>query len=131
MTDTTIDTPAPKRRYGWLRAIAWVVGILVVLLVVGYFVATSGAFFKGVILPRVGKAMNAEVTVSDASISPFNQVVLHNLKVQTTGTEPLVTATEVRLRYSLMDIIKGNIHVDEVSLSSPTVTLVEIGRAHV
>jgi hypothetical protein len=85
MTDTTVGTPAPKRRHGWLRAIAWIFGLLIVLLVVVYFVATSGAFFKGVILPRVGKAMNAEVTVSDASISPFSQVVLHNLKVQTTG----------------------------------------------
>ena len=55
-----------------------------------------------------------QVTVSDASISPFSQVVLHNLKVQPTGAEPLVTAAEVRLRYSLMDIIRGNIHVDEV-----------------
>jgi len=125
MTDTTVSSPAPRKRRGWLRAIAWVFGILIVLLVVVYFVATSGAFFKGVILPRVSKAINAEVTVSDASISPFKQVVLHNLKVQTTGAEPLVTAAEVRLRYSLMDIIGGNIHVDEVGLSSPTVTLVE------
>lgn len=125
MTDTTVSTPAPRKRRGWLRAIAWVFGILIVLLVVVYFVATSGAFFKGVILPRVGKAMNAQVTVSDASISPFSQVVLRNLKVQTTGTEPLVTAAEVRLRYSLMDIIRGNIHVDEVTLASPTVVLVE------
>src|ERR1019366_6316813 len=125
MTDTTISTPAPRKRRGWLRAIAWVFGILIELFVVVYFVATSGAFFKGVILPRVGKAMNAQVTVSDASISPFSQVVLRNLKVQTTGSEPLVTATEVRLRYSLMNIIRGNIHVDEVALSSPTVTLVE------
>src|ERR1039457_4647077 len=125
MTDTTVSAPAPKKRRGWLRAIAWVFGLLIVLLVAVYFVATSGPFFKGVILPHVGKVMNAEVTVSDASISPFSQVVLHNLKVQTTGTEPLVTATEVRLRYSLMDIIRGNIHIDEVGLSSPTVTLVE------
>src|ERR1035441_404914 len=69
--------------------------------------------------------MNAQVTVSDASISPFSQVVLKDLKVQTTGAEPLLTATEGRLRYSLMDIIRGNIHVDEVTLASPTVVLVE------
>ncbi len=125
MTDTTVGTAAPRNRRGWLRAIGWVVGILVVLLVVVYFVATSSAFFKGVILPRVSKAMNAQVTVSDASISPFSQVVLHNLKVQTTGAEPLVSAAEVRLRYSLMDIIGGNIHVDEVAVSSPTVTLIQ------
>ena len=105
MADATLVTPAPKKRRGWLRAIAWVFGILIVLLVVVYFVATSSAFFKGVILPCAGKAMNALVTVSDASISPFSQVILHNLKVQPTGAEPLVTAAEVRLRYSLMDIL--------------------------
>jgi hypothetical protein len=68
--------------------------------------------------------MNAQVTVESASISPFSSVGLRGLKVQTTGTEPLVTAKEVRLRYSLMDIIKGNIHVSEVALESPVVNLV-------
>src|ERR1035437_10275791 len=88
MTDTMVGSrPAPKKRRGWLRAIAWIFGILVALLVVVYIVATSGAFCKGVIRPRVGKAMNAQVTVSDASISPFSQVVLKDLKVQTTGAE--------------------------------------------
>ena len=113
MADATVNTPAPRRRRSWLRTIGWVAGILIVLLIVVYFVGTSSAFFKGVILPRVSKSMNADVTVSDASISPFKQVVLHNLKVQTGEHEPLVTAPEVRLRYSLMDIIGGNIHVDE------------------
>jgi hypothetical protein len=125
MADATLVTPAPRKRRGWLRAIAWVFGILIVLVVVVYFVATSSAFLKGVILPRVSKAMNAQVTVGDASISPFSQVILRNLKVQLTGAEPLLTATEVRLRYSLMDIIKGNIHVDEAALTSPTVTLIQ------
>jgi uncharacterized protein involved in outer membrane biogenesis len=125
MADTTSVTPAPKKRRGWLRAIAWVFGVLVVLLVVLYFVATSSGFLTGVILPRVSKAMNAQITLTDASISPFSQVVLRGLKVQTTGPEPLVSAAEVRLRYSLMDIIKGNIHVDEVTVASPTVTLIE------
>ena len=125
MTDTTSNTPGLKKRRSWLRALAWLVGIIIVLLVVVYFVATSSGFFKGFILPKVSKAMNAQVTVSSASISPFSQVVLHDLKVQTTGTEPLVTASEVRARYHLMDIIRGNIRVDEVALSSPTVVLVE------
>src|SRR5205814_8316745 len=55
----------------------------------------------------------------------FKEVILHNLKVQPHGQETLVTAPDVRLRYSLMDIIRGNIHVDEVTLSGPTVALVE------
>lgn len=125
MAETTLTARAPRKRHGWLRAIAWVVGILMVLLVVAYFAVTSSAFFTGVILPRVGKAINAQVTVSEASISPFSQVVLRNLKLQPTGAEPLLTVNEVRLRYSLMDIIRGNIQVDEVALVSPTVTLIE------
>lgn len=125
MKDSTPVSPALKKKHGWLRAIVWIFGVLVVLLVVLFFVATSSSFFKGTILPRVGKAMNAQITVSDASISPFKQVILRDLKVQTTGTEPLVTAAEVRLRYSLMDIIRGKIHVDEVTVSALTVALVE------
>jgi len=125
MTDTTVRTPAQKKQHGWLRAIAWVFGFLIMLLVVVYFVATSEALLKGMILPRVGKAINAQITLSDASISPFSHVVLKNLKVQTAEAEPLFTAAEVRLRYSLMDIIRGNIRVDEVTLSSPTIVLAE------
>jgi len=125
MTDTTLGSPAPGKGRGWLRKLAWIAGIFIVLVVVAYFVATSSAFFKGVVLPRVGKAINADITVSAASISPFKEVVLQNLKVQTTGTEPLITANEVRVRYSLMDVLRGNIRVDEVVLSSPTVNLIE------
>ena len=125
MANTTVNPPAPRKRGGFLRAIAWILGILVLLVVVVYFVATSSAFFKGVILPKVSKAMNAQVTVSDASVSPFKQVVLHDLKVQTTGPDPLLTAPEVRLRYSLMDIIGGHINVDEVALTSPTIVIIQ------
>src|SRR5262249_37586367 len=101
------------------------VGILIVLLVVVYFVGTSAAFLKGVILPKASKSLNATITVSDASISPFKEVVLKDLKIQTTGTDPLVSAPEARLRYSLMDIIGGKSNVDEVTLTSPTVVLVQ------
>ena len=125
MAETTLVTPAPKKRRGWLRAMAWIFGVLILLLVVVYFVATSSGFLTGVILPRVSKAMNAQITLTDASISPFSQVILRGLKLQTTGAEPLVTAAEVRLRYSLMDIIGGNLRVEEVTLASPTVTLVQ------
>ena len=125
MSDSKRVASVPKKKHGLLRAMAWIFGILIVLLGAIFFVATSSAFFKGTILPRVGKAINAQITVSNASISPFKHVTLRDLKVKTTGTEPLVTAAEVRLRYSLMDIIRGNIRVDEVTVASLTVALVE------
>ena len=125
MAESTVSPTPPRKRRRWLRLVAWVLGVLILLLVGFYFIATSSGFFTGVILPRVSKTLNAEVTASDASIHPFKEVVLHNLKVQTQGAEPLLTAAEVRARYSLMDILRGNIHVDEVAVSSPTLILVE------
>src|SRR5512140_1213061 len=125
MSTTNVSTPPPPVRRKWLRLLVWAFGGLCIALVALYFIGTSAAFFKGVILPRAGKALNATITVSDASISPFSQVVLTDLKLQTTGSEPLLTAREVRLRYSLMDILKGNIKVEDVSLTAPTFVQVE------
>ena len=102
---TVSSSPAPRRRRKWLRVIGWVVFVLVALLVAVYFIATSSGFFKSVILPRVSAAVNADITVSDASIHPFTSVTLRDLKVQPKGQETLLTASEVRARYSLFDII--------------------------
>jgi hypothetical protein len=109
----------------WGKRIGIILGLLVLLLVVAYFVGTSSAFIKGIVLPRVGNAINAKVTVDEISLSPFSSADIHGLRVQTTGSEPLLTATEVRLRYGLIDIIKGNIHVDEVTLDGPTISIVQ------
>src|SRR4051812_22275546 len=103
MADANIVSTPPRRR-GWLRILGGIIGVLILLLVVLYFVATSSAFFKGVILPRASKSLNADITVADASIHPFSQVILRQVKIRTTGTEPLLTAEEVRLAYHLGDI---------------------------
>jgi hypothetical protein len=124
-----IETPQtpqpPKKRRRFLKAITWLFVILILLFGGVYFAATSSAFLKSVILPRVGKSMNADITVADASIHPFKEVVLHNLVVKTTGDEPLVTAPEVHAKYSLMDIIGGKIHVDLAELNSPKLVLIQ------
>src|SRR4051812_29709392 len=113
---TSAPTPAPRKRGLWWRVLLWLLAIFVVLLVVAYFVVTSSAFIQRQILPRVSKSLNAEVTVSSAEVHPFSLVVLHDLKIQpmsqATNEPALLTAHEARVKYSLMDIIGGNIHVD-------------------
>ena len=121
--DKAVDVRPGAR---WGRRIGIVFAVLILLLVVLYFIATSAAFLKGVILPRAGKSLNAQITVDDASISPFSAVTLKNFKLKTTGDQPLVSANEVRLRYHLMDIIKGHINVDEATLDTPTVSIVNL-----
>ena len=117
--------PKPRKRGSWLRVLGFLVVFLLVLLVVVYFVVTSSAFLQHQILPRVSKSLNAEVTVSSAELHPFSQVVLHDLKIQPTNQPTLLTAREARVSYSLMDILGGNIHVDELTITSPVIQVVQ------
>ena len=119
----TIPTSEPKRRCG-LRLVAWTAAGLVVILIVAYFVVSSGAFFKAVILPKVSRSLGAEVTAAEASVRPFSQVVLRGLKVQVPGRQPVLTAQQVRVRYSLRDILRGHIKLDELTLEAPVLQVV-------
>ena len=125
MSDTIAASSLPKKRRRWLRWLVWSTAVMLVLIVAIYFIATSSGFVKAVILPRVGSALNATVTVSDVSIHPFREIVLDDLKVQPNGQSRLLAASEVRVSYHLFDILGGNLHVDEIALVSPTVELVQ------
>src|SRR3569833_509189 len=117
--------PAPRKRGAWLRVLLSIVVIIVVLLVVVYFVATSSSFVQHQILPRVSESLGANVTVSSAEVHPFSRVVWHDLKVQATNQPALLTAPEASVSYSLMDIIGGNIHVDDLTITSPVIQVVK------
>jgi len=128
MTTPSTLPPAPvspRRKSSWGRKLLIIAGVFLLLLVVAYFVVTSSGFFKGVILPQASKAVGADITVSEAAISPFSHVGLRQLTVKTTGTEPLLTAEAMTLRYSLTAILGGTIKVDEVTIESPVIQIVE------
>ena len=118
---TVAPTPGPRKRGSWLRIVLWLLAIVAVLLVTVYFVVTSSAFLQKQILPRVSRSLNAKVTVSSADIHPFSEIVLRDLKIQPTNQAPILIAHEARLKYRLLDIIGGNIRVDEIALVSPTI----------
>jgi len=113
----------PKRR--WLRRLGIAAGALLLLLVVAYFVVTSGGFVRSFIIPRVGQAINAKLTVGEASLSPFSGLELRQVRLETTGAEPLLQAESLRVRYDLMAILHGNIVVPEITLVGPTVSVVQ------
>src|SRR4030095_11487482 len=123
-TDTT-DDESPAERPPWGRRLAMGGGALLLLLIVGYFVATSTAFLKHVILPRLSKYLKGELTVGDASISPFSKIVLRQIKLQTAGTEPLFSAQELQIRCGLFSILGGKINIQELTLTAPTLQIVE------
>ncbi|HMP83859.1 MAG TPA: hypothetical protein PKA41_14260, partial [Verrucomicrobiota bacterium] len=126
MKDSRVSNETSSKRTGWLKILGLVGGVGVVLIAVLYFVVTSGAFFKGVILPKIGKSLNSQLAVSDASISPFSQVVLRDISLIPNGSDkPAFVAKELKARYSLMSIIGGNISVEEVTLASPVIHVIQ------
>ncbi|MCL4787829.1 MAG: AsmA family protein [Verrucomicrobia bacterium] len=114
--------PEPGR---WRRRLVVAVGVIFALLLVTYFVLSSNAFVKGVIVPRVGAALNADLSVSSASVSPFSKVALRDVKLTPKGAETLLTVNSVSARYSLRAILGGRIVVEEVTVISPVISLVE------
>jgi len=104
-----------------VRKLAWISSAVIALLVAVYFVATSSAFLKAWVLPRVNAAIGAQVNAEQITLRPFSQLVLQKLRLQTTGPEPLLTADEARVRYDLLAILRGYIDVHEVSLVAPQV----------
>ena len=124
MTDNLSIPIAPKKS-GLLKKLGLAAAGLFVLLVVAYFVVTSAMFQKGVVLPRVAKAIGADLTVEDTSISPFSGVTLVGVKLQVPGGEPLFTAKEIRARYSLMDILGGTITVEEAAVSGAVINVIQ------
>lgn len=123
------DSKSRRRLEGGPRRLNRIVIILVALvaLVVAlYFVITSGAFLKAVVLPRVASAMNARLAVDEVSLSPLSSLELKNVRVDTLGDQPLLRADGVTVRYRLFSLVSGNIDVPEIALSRPEIN-VQVG----
>ena len=119
------SAPIAPKKSGWLKKLGLAAVALFALLVVAYFVVTSAMFQKGVVLPRVAKAIGADLTVEDTSISPFSGVLLSGVKLQVPGGEPIFTAKEIRARYDLMAILGGTITVEEAAVSGAVINVVQ------
>ncbi|MEN9575171.1 MAG: hypothetical protein RL514_3026 [Verrucomicrobiota bacterium] len=124
MSDNNSAPIAPKKS-GLLKKLGLAAAALFVLLVLAYFVVTSAMFQKGVVLPRVAKAIGADLTVEDTSISPFSGVTLVGVKLQVPGGEPIFTAKEIRARYDLMAILGGTITIEEAAVSGAVINVVQ------
>ncbi|MEW6303010.1 MAG: AsmA family protein [Verrucomicrobiota bacterium] len=112
------------KRWGLRKKLAVGFGGVVLLAAGLYAFATSAMFVKSFVLPKVGSALNAKISVEDVSVSPFSAVSLRGLKVETTG-EPLLQAKSAQVRYSLFDIIGGKINVSELTVEEPALAVVQ------
>src|SRR5262245_34041012 len=123
MEEEFIEPPPFWKRL--LRLLGFVLAGLVVLAILFYFVAGTSAFVKGVVLPKVGKALNADVSAASVSFSPFSQITFEKLKVQPPGSQPVFTADRIKVRYRLFSILSGHYVIDEFTVASPVLQIVQ------
>ncbi|MBL9129459.1 MAG: hypothetical protein JNL97_17540, partial [Verrucomicrobiales bacterium] len=107
-----------------MKKLLVLLGILVVLLVVAFFVVTSSGFLKSVVLPRVGAAIDAKVEAGTIALSPFSSVEIRDLTVTPNGAETLAKVGVARVRYNLSAILGGRMEVAEIHVGNPVVSLV-------
>ena len=115
----TTKTEKPNRRRKWLLA----AGAFVLLLIIGWFVLTSGPVVKALVLPRVAAALHAELTVEQLSLSPFSGIDLKQVKLSPVGGQPLAEIAGVKVRYQLFKLIRGELAIDEVVVDHPRFTI--------
>ncbi|MGD0538297.1 MAG: AsmA family protein [Verrucomicrobiota bacterium] len=108
----------------WLRRLAIGVGGAVVLLGILYFVVTSSAFLKALVLPRASRALQAQVTAGEIVLSPFSQLQLRQLKVEVPSQPPLLQADEVTVRYNLFALIGGRVAIREIRVVAPQINVI-------
>jgi uncharacterized protein involved in outer membrane biogenesis len=115
-----MDASLYKPRRNWPLILAGLVGFLAVL----FFVATSGWFVRTVVLPQVATKLGSELTAEEISISPFSRIELRKVRLTPRGADTLLAVELVRVHYGLFAILGGNIEVSEITVESPTVTVV-------
>jgi uncharacterized protein involved in outer membrane biogenesis len=120
-----IIKPPPPRRGKWRRRILWSAGFVFLLCLGAYFLITSNWFVQRVVLPQVSRALQADVTLAEANLSPWRHVHLRELKVHPKGDEVLLQVQEIRMRYSMLALLRGRIEVAEVSVEAPVINVVQ------
>ena len=107
------------------RVRKWLIigGGLLLVLVVGWFILTSGPVVRALVLPRVAAALHGDLAVGEVSLSPFSGIDLKNLKFTPGGGQPLAEIAVVKVRYQLFKLIRGEIAIDEVELDQPRITI--------
>ena len=90
-----------------------------------YFFAASNYALQRLILPRLSKALDAEVTAESGSLHPFSSLILHGVAVKARAPRSTLHAQTLTARYHLLPILRGNLKIDEINLASPNLEIAQ------
>jgi AsmA protein len=112
---------------GPVKVLAWVVGVLVLLVivvVVGAKLYLTKDRVLALVVPPMEKALHRKVVIADAG-GGLTGLSLEGLDVRAEGApEPLVSADLIRVRWDLWALLTGTVKVDEVRLVAPHIRVV-------
>ncbi len=107
-----------------VKIVAWVVGVLVLLLVVatvGIKLYLTKDRIMALVVPPLEEQLHRKVTLADAGAG-LTGIHLDGLDVRSEGAaEPLVAAQTIQIRWNLMALLTGTVQVDEVRLVEPRI----------
>jgi hypothetical protein len=124
MAESTLQS----KEGGHRRLLRWALFAVLAIsfvLVALYFTVSSSAFVRGVLLPRMGKGYNAEITAQEAVLRPFSSLTLRGLNVRSAGTEPVLQADELHARFRLGDLLANRNRLEELTLVNPVFHVLE------
>lgn len=126
MSETPAPLPPSRRRSRHVRRLQWL-GLLAVLLLglgVGlYLVLTSNAVLKALVLPRVGAALNAQVTAGTIALRPLSEVRMTQLEITPAHGPRLLRAAQITVRYHLFSLLRGRYILPEIHLEHPELNI--------
>ncbi|MDF3128113.1 hypothetical protein P0Y35_02770 [Kiritimatiellaeota bacterium B1221] len=89
------------------------------ILLVG--IAVQPFFIKSVILPKVEDATESRIEVGDLKLSLWKSLVLSDVSFAKNDGSLQAEIPSVQIQYNLIQMIKGTIWVDEVSIREPAI----------
>ncbi len=105
-------------------AITAVVIVGLVSLVVLARVLVTPERIKGLLLPRVERALSRQVEIEQVDISLFSGIVLKKIVVmERQGNDAFIAAEQMTLRYRFWPLFRMRVEIDEISIDNPQIRL--------
>src|SRR5687768_10259488 len=117
--------PHPRSRLRLFKRVLAVLAILLVaLLIAAYFALSSPVIIQKFVLPKVSKALNAQVTAEKGKLRPFSGLDLEGVSVKPRGEETIFRTQSLKARYHLLAILRGQMKIDELTLVNPQMEVI-------
>lgn len=113
----------PRKPGRWRRRLVWGVGIVLLLLIVGWSVLSSNWFMRAVLLPKLNHALNSTVQFEHSRWSFGSQLQLEGVTLHTIGERPLLKASRVQINYQWRDLFAGRMAFGKIECDEPELFL--------